>query len=92
MLNSSGLWERRGGQTKLSLSRALVQKDGEWIPALSQPNTLKIALGNPCRFGTRKSPTYGREVPMAVYVEESLGEKITLIKSFRKHLRPGGCD
>jgi superfamily II DNA/RNA helicase len=88
MLNSSGLWERRGGQTKLSLSRALVQKDGEWIPALSQPNTLsKLALGNPCRFGTRKSPTYGREVPMAVYVEESLGEKITLIKSFRKHLR-----
>ena len=71
------------------LSRALVQKDGEWIPALSLPNTLsKIGLGNPCRFGTRKSPTYGREVPMAVYVEESLGEKITLIKSFRKHLPP----
>ena len=88
MLNSSGLWERRGGQNKVSLNRALVLKDGEWIPALSQPNTLsKIAIGNPCRFGTRKSPTYGREIPLAVYVEESLGEKITLIKSFRKLLR-----
>ncbi len=88
MLNSSGLWERRGGQTKVSLSRALVLKEGSWVAALSLPQTLsKITLGNPCRFGGRKSPTYGKEIPLAVYVEESLGEKVTLIKSFRKLLR-----
>ena len=23
----------------------------------------RIAVGNPCRFGSRKSPTYGREIP-----------------------------
>lgn len=88
MLNSSGLWERRGGQTKISLSRALVFKEGDWIPALSLPNTLsKISIGNTCRFGSRKSPTYGREIPLAIYVDESLGEKVILIKSFRKLLR-----
>ena len=88
MLNSSGLWERRGGKVKGAMSRALVLQDKEWVAALSLPNTLsKIHLGNPCRFGTRKSPTYGKEVPVAVYVEESMGEKVTLIKSFRKVLR-----
>ncbi len=88
MLNSSGLWERRGGQTKALLKNALVRKDEEWVSALSLPDTLgKIVVGNPCRFGSRKSPTYGRELPVAVYVEESLGERVTLIKSFRKLLR-----
>ncbi|MEK9783172.1 MAG: DEAD/DEAH box helicase [Opitutales bacterium] len=88
MLNSSGLWERRGGQVKGMMSRALVLQNQEWVAALSLPKTLsKIQLGNPCRFGTRKSPTYGKEVPVAIYVEESMGEKVTLIKSFRKVLR-----
>lgn len=88
MLNSSGLWERRSGQTKECLSRAWVLQEGEWIAALSLPHTLsKITIGNPCRFGSRKSPTYGKEIPLAVYVEESIGEKVTLIKSFRKLLR-----
>ena len=40
MLNSSGLWERRSGQTKAALSRALVWKSEEWVPALSLPDTL----------------------------------------------------
>ena len=88
MLNTVGLWERRGGQTKVPLSRALVLQKGNWISALTLPDTLsKITIGNPCRFGSRKSPTYGKEIPIAVYVEESLGEKVTLIKSFRKLLR-----
>jgi len=88
MLNSSGLWERRSGQTKGPLSRALVWKEGEWVPALSLPDTLKkVTLGTPCRFGPRKSSTYGKELPLAVYVDESMGERVTLIKSFRRLLR-----
>jgi len=88
MLNSSGLWERRGGQTKTPLGRAMVLLDSEWVPALSLADTLsKVKVGNPCRFGSRKSPTYGKEIPIAVYVEESMGEKVLLIKSFRKLLR-----
>jgi superfamily II DNA/RNA helicase len=88
MLNSAGLWERRSGQTKVALSRALVWKEEEWVPALSLHDTLgKISLGNPCRFGSKKSPTYGKEIPLAVYVEESMGERVSLIKSFRKLLR-----
>jgi superfamily II DNA/RNA helicase len=88
MLNSSGLWERRGGQTKALLQNAWVWKDDQWVSALSLPDTLgRIAVGNPCRFGSRKSPTYGREIPLAVYVDESMGERVTLIKSFRKLLR-----
>jgi len=88
MLNSSGLWERRGGQTKTPLGRAMVLMDSEWVPALSLADTLsKVKVGNPCRFGSRKSPTYGKEIPIAVYVEESMGEKVLLIKSFRKLLR-----
>ena len=88
MLNSSGLWERRGGQTKTPLGRAIVLNDSEWVPALSLADTLsKVHVGNPCRFGSRKSPTYGKEIPIAVYVEESIGEKVLLIKSFRKLLR-----
>jgi superfamily II DNA/RNA helicase len=88
MLNHSGLWERRGGQTKAPLGRAVVLKEAEWVPALSLSDTLsKVKVGNPCRFGTRKSPSYGKEIPIAVYVEESMGEKVLLIKSFRKLLR-----
>ena len=40
MLNSSGLWERRGGQTKTPLGRAMVLLDSEWVPALSLADTL----------------------------------------------------
>jgi superfamily II DNA/RNA helicase len=88
MLNSSGLWERRGGQIRTPLGRAVVLKDSAWVPALSLTDTLsKVKIGNPCRFGSRKSPTYGREIPIAVYVEESIGEKVLLIKSFHKLLR-----
>ena len=88
MLNSAGLWERRGGQSRALLGRALVRKDEKWVPALSLPDTLnKIPTGNPCRFGTKKSPTYGKEIPVAVYLDESMGERVTLIKSFRKILR-----
>ena len=88
MLNSSGLWERRGGQSKSSLGRALVWNQESWVPALSLPETLsKIHLGNPCRFGSKKSPSYGKEIPLAVYLDQSMGEKVTLIKSFRKQLR-----
>ena len=88
MLNSSGLWERRSGQTKAALSRALVWKSEEWMPALSLPDTLsKVLIGTPCRFKDGKSITYGKEVPLAVYVDESMGEQATLIKSFRRLLR-----
>jgi len=80
MLNSSGLWERRGGQSKSSLGRALVWNQESWVPALSLPETLsKIHLGNPCRFGSKKSPSYGKEIPLAVYLDQSMGEKVTLI-------------
>ncbi len=88
MLNSSGLWQRRGGQTKAPLGQAMVLKGEEWVPALSLPDTLsKVTVGNPCRFGSRVSPTYGKELPIAVYLDQSLGERVTLIKSFRKLLR-----
>ena len=61
MRNSAGLWERRSGQLQTSLKKALALHRGEWVPALSLPDTLsKLPFGNPCRFGTKKSPTYGR--------------------------------
>ena len=47
----------------------------------------KVHLGNPCKFGSKKSPSYGKEIPLAVYVDQSMGERVTLIKSFRKQLR-----
>ncbi|MBN37023.1 MAG: DEAD/DEAH box helicase [Opitutae bacterium] len=88
MRNSSGLWERRGGQCQARLGEALVLSKGEWVQALSLPETLsKVRVGNPCRFGLKKRPVYGRELPIAVYEEGSDGERVVLIKSFRKKLR-----
>ena len=88
MRNSSGLWERRGGQCQARLDEALVLSKGEWVRALSLPDTLsKVRVGNPCRFGPRKMPVYGRELPIAVYEEGSGRERVVLIKSFRKKLR-----
>ncbi len=88
MRNSSGLWERRGGQCQARLDEALVLSKGEWVRALSLPDTLsKVRVGNPCRFGPRKMPVYGRELPIAVYEEGSDRERVVLIKSFRKKLR-----
>lgn len=88
MRNSSGLWERQGGQSQARLGEALVLSKGEWVPALSLHETLsKVNVGNPCRFGLKKEPVYGREIPIAVYQEGSEGERVVLIKSFRKRLR-----
>lgn len=88
MRNSIGLWERRGGKLQAKLGDALVLKKGEWVSALTLPDTLsKVQAGNPCRFGKRKNPTYGRELPLAVYDQDSSGSWVTLIKSFRNKLR-----
>ena len=88
MRNSIGLWERRGGKLQAKLGDALVLKKGEWVSALTLPDTLnKVQAGNPCRFGKRKNPTYGRELPLAVYDQDSNGSWVTLIKSFRNKLR-----
>ena len=88
MRNSIGLWERRGGKLQAKLGDALVLKKGEWVNALTLPDTLsKVQAGNPCRFGKRKNPTYGRELPLAVYDQDSNGAWVTLIKSFRNKLR-----
>jgi hypothetical protein len=88
MRNSIGLWERRGGKLQAKLGDALVLKKGEWVSALTLPDTLsKVQAGNPCRFGKRKNPTYGRELPLAVYDQDSNGAWVTLIKSFRNKLR-----
>ena len=88
MRNSAGLWERRGGQCQARLEEALVLSKGEWVRALSLPDTLsKVRVGNPCRFGPKKMPVYGRELPIAVYEEGSDRERVVLIKSFRKKLR-----
>lgn len=87
MRNSAGLWERRGGQMKTRLGDALVLKKGAWVKALTQPETLsKVRAGNPCRFGKRKDPVYGRELPFAVYEEDSQKSRVVLIKSFRAKL------
>jgi hypothetical protein len=65
MRNSSGLWERRGGQCQAPLGEAFALFRGEWRQALSLPNTLdRVRIGNPCRFGNKKNPIYGRELPM----------------------------
>jgi len=88
MRNSSGLWERRGGQCQARLGEALVLSKGEWVQALSLPDTLnKVKVGNPCRFGVKKMPVYGRELPIAIYEEGSNHERVVLIKSFRKKLK-----
>ena len=88
MRNFSGLWERRGGQCQAPLGEALALHKGEWVKALSLPDTLgKVKVGNPCRFGEKKNPIYGRELPLAVYEMESNGKRVTLTKSFRKTLR-----
>ena len=86
--NSSGLWERRGGRCQAPLGEAFALCRGEWIQALSLPNTLdKVKIGNPCRFGDKKNPIYGRELPMGVYEKDSGGKLVTLTKSFHKQLR-----
>jgi hypothetical protein len=88
MRNSAGLWERRGGQCQARLREALILSKGEWVQALSLPDTLsKIRVGNPCRFGLKRTPVYGRELPVAVYQEGADRESVVLIKSFRKRLR-----
>jgi len=88
MRNSAGLWERRGGQCQVRLGEALILSRGEWVQALSLPDTLsKVRVGNPCRFGPKRNPIYGRELPIGVYQEEGDREKVVLIKSFRKRLR-----
>jgi replicative superfamily II helicase len=88
MRNSVGLWERQGGQLQTKLGDALVLNKGEWVRALTLPNTLdKVKAGNPCRFGKRSDPVYGRELPIAIYEDGSNRTEITLIKSFRNKLR-----
>ncbi|MDG1139122.1 MAG: DEAD/DEAH box helicase [Opitutales bacterium] len=87
MRNSVGLWERQGGKLQARLGDALVLHKGEWVKALSLPNTLnKVNAGNPCRFGKRSDPAYGRELPIAVYEDNSNRTQVTLIKSFRHKL------
>lgn len=87
MRNSIGLWERRGGQSKARLGEALVLEKGEWVRALSLPDTLsKVKVGNPCRFGKRKEAIYGREIPLALTDLENPEGEVRLIKSFRKKL------
>jgi len=82
------LWERRGGQCQVRLGEALILSKGEWVQALSLPDTLsKVRVGNPCRFGFKRNPIYGRELPIGVYQEEGDRERVVLIKSFRKRLR-----
>ena len=44
-------------------------------------------MGNPCRFGTKRDPVYGRELPIGVYDKDSDRKHVTLTKSFRKLLR-----
>jgi superfamily II DNA/RNA helicase len=88
MRNSTGLWERRGGQCQAPLGETYALHKGEWVKALTLPDTLgKVNVGNPCRFGSKKNPVYGREVPVGVYDKESEGKHVTLTKSFRKQLR-----
>ena len=88
MRNSTGLWERRSGQCQAPLGETFALHKGEWVKALTLPDTLgKVKVGNPCRFGNKKNPVYGREVPMAVYEKDSEGKFVTLTKSFRKQLR-----
>jgi hypothetical protein len=88
MRNFSGLWERRGGQCQAPLGEAFALYKGEWVKALTLPDTLgKVKMGNPCRFGNKKQPIYGREVPIGILDAESKGKRVTLTKSFRKQLR-----
>lgn len=88
MRNSVGLWERRGGQCQARLGEALVLSKGEWVGALSLHDTLsKVKVGNPCRFGLKRNPVYGRELPIAIYQDDEDRENVVLIKSFRKRLR-----
>ena len=88
MRNSQGLWERRGGQSQALLGEAFALYRGEWVNALSLPDTLsRVRIGNPCRFGTKKNPTYGREWPVAIFEKGSDRNLVTLTKSFRKKLR-----
>ena len=90
MRNSVGLWERRSGQSKQKLGKALVLSKGEWVNPLTLHDTLgKVKIGNPCRFGTKKERIYGRELSIGMYQDEENGShiKIVLIKSFRKRLR-----
>ena len=88
MRNSEGLWERRGGQSQALLGEAFALYRGEWVNALSLPDTLsRVRIGNPCRFGTKKNPTYGREWPVGIFEKGSNRNLVTLTKSFRKKLR-----
>ena len=73
-----GFVGEKRGQCQARLEEALVLSKGEWVRALSLPDTLsKVRVGNPCRFGTRKMPVYGRELPIAVYEEGSDREPLS---------------
>ena len=88
MRNSAGLWERRGGKCQAKLGEALILSKGEWVKALTLPDTLsKVRVGNPCRFGNKKDRVYGQEIPIGVLESEENPQKVILIKSFRKKLR-----
>ena len=71
MRNSVGLWERRGADNaRPRLGEALVLSKGEWVQALSLHDTLsKVKVGNPCRFGLKRNPIYGRELPIGCLSE-----------------------
>ena len=89
MLNSSGLWERRGGRPKPRWSG-----DGsagfQWVPALSLADTLsKVKVGNPCRFGSRKSPPMGRKFP-SPFMWRNRWEKNPIDQIVSQTFTPGG--
>lgn len=88
MLNTEGNWERRPGPRKTRLGQTLIYHKDRWRPALSVAKTLSgIRVGSLCRIYKDGRRTYGREVPLARFPNESNSGEVVLLKWVQKGLR-----
>ena len=92
--NSKGIWERKKPAVKARLGDILFFRNGNWIPALSDPRTLKMAgMGVVCLLQKSPGKIYGREVALANWSKEEGRKDIVLTKWLRKQvtlLKPKG--
>jgi len=87
ILNSAGEWEPKGGMEIVSLGRLLVFEQERWVPALSLPRMLDgRGFGNLCKL--REQGIYGREIPLAISIDEDVAPVKWLRKLVKEKLMP----
>ncbi len=92
--SSEGIWERKKAAVKTRLGDTLIYRNGNWISALSDPRTLKMAgMGVVCLLQRSPGKIYGREVALAIWSKKEGQKDIILTKWLRKRmtsLKPKG--